>query len=200
MFTNISTNSAPSVAQLNRQTDEARWAQDGRWVELARGRETQAGHNAFRRLVERYQGYVRNLLFGLCQHHDLADELAQETFVISWQKLSHLNDPAKFQGWIKQLAYRQFLHHQRHQKIVDAHQERVQSQDKDALVADLAAPDWQRLLKPCNELERELLVLLFSFEFTYAEIGELRDMPVGTVKSHVHRAKAKIGRMLEENS
>ncbi|MEM7098216.1 MAG: RNA polymerase sigma factor [Pseudomonadota bacterium] len=186
------------IQALSDQADAVRWAQDAQCVEKARSEASAESHLAFAQLVERYQDYLRNMLFGLCRNQDLADELAQETFVTAWQKLDTLQEAVKFQGWIKQLAYRQFLHHQRHQKVVSAHLQHTRETANAEL--EIQEPDWQRLLKPCNELERELLVLLFGFEFTYAEISSLRGIPLGTVKSHVRRAKSKIAKMLEESS
>ncbi len=54
------------------------------------------------------------------------------------------------------------------------------------------------LLALCSPVEREMMVLCYAFEFTYAEIATERGMSVGTVKSHVHRAKLKMRATLEQ--
>ena len=192
----------PPLTVVVDNESQARWSQDRALVKAACQGAAAQRHQAYAQLVERYQTFLRNMLYGLCRDQDLADELAQESFVLAWQKLSTLRDGEKFQGWLKQLAYRQFLHQQRHQNVVARHQQSLAADAKAGELGVIDAghlgEDWVKLLKPCTALEQELMVLLFGFEFSYAEIAQARQMPVGTVKSHIHRAKAKIAALLQE--
>ena len=189
---------SPRLSVVSDNAAADRWREDGGLVQAALAGSPNQRHAAFAQLVERYQAYLRNMLLGLSGNADLADELAQDAFVQAWQKLDTLREPSRFQGWLKQLAYRHYLHHQRHQAVVARHRDSEMQQTREFAETPGPTEDWARLLKPCSALEQELLVLLFGFEFSYAEIAEARQMPLGTVKSHVHRAKAKIAEMLEE--
>jgi RNA polymerase sigma-70 factor (ECF subfamily) len=54
------------------------------------------------------------------------------------------------------------------------------------------SPDVERMLAVLSAEERLALVLCYAHGLSHSEIAEVIDMPLGTVKSHVHRAKAKI--------
>lgn len=162
---------------------------DAELVLLARHGDLAARQQAFAVLVRRYEGFVRAMLSNLCRNRALADDLSQESFLVAWRKLRSLDNPASFRGWLKRLAYRQFLHHYRHQQVEQKHAE----PPDDEVAVELNVDDeLAGLLEICSPLEQELLILCYGFEFTYAEIAATRHMAVGTVKSHVHRAKQKI--------
>ena len=168
---------------------------DATLVEQACWGERAARQAAFAVLVTRYEGFVRAMLYRLCGNAAEADDLAQEAFLTAWLKLHTLSSAASFRGWLKQLAYRQFLHGYRRRKVERKHADTVRDE---AAVEMHTDDDLAPLLALCTPLERELMVLCYGFEFTYAEIGGARNMAVGTVKSHVHRAKGKIKAFLEQ--
>ena len=167
---------------------------DAELVRAARQGVLAARHEAFALLVTRYEGFVRGMLLRLCRNHAEADDLAQEAFITAWTRLDTLEAPERFAGWLKQLAYRQFLHRYRRRKVEEKH-----APDGDeGTVAQPADDDPERLLALCSSEEQELMILVYGFEFTYAEIASARGMAVGSVKSLVHRAKARIRQRLEE--
>lgn len=164
---------------------------DAELVEQARRGPQPGRRAAFAELVVRYEGFLRRMLFSLSGNAAVAEDLAQDAFLNAWLKLTDLHEPAAFAGWLKQMAYRQFLHHVRRQVLEQKH---APAPPVEAGVT-MALPDHEELstlLAQCAPLEQELLVLCYGFEFTYAEIAQARGMAVGTVKSHVHRAKARI--------
>ena len=172
---------------------------DADLVEQARHGHRDVREAAFAILVTRYQGFVRALLIRLCNNSAEADELAQEAFLTAWLKLNTLQQPARFRGWLKQLAYRQFLHGYRRQKVEQKYAAFLREEAREEPSLDLQTDDdLEPLLALCSPLERELMVLCYGFEFTHAEIAASRNMAVGTIKSHVHRAKQKMKTFIEQ--
>jgi RNA polymerase sigma-70 factor (ECF subfamily) len=163
--------------------------EDGLLVVRARDGALAERHAAYTLLVTRYEGFVRSMLLGLCRQPALADDLAQETFITAWQKLDTLKTPAKFRGWLKQLAYRHFLHAYRRVQIEKKYLPDV-AEEPYTEVANV--DDLRQLLALCSPIEREIMVLCYGFDFTLKEIAQARGIAVGTVKSHVHRAKQKM--------
>lgn len=163
--------------------------EDGLLVTRAREGALADRHAAYTLLLTRYEGFVRSMLLGLCRQPALADDLAQETFITAWQKLDTLKTPAKFRGWLKQLAYRHFLHSYRRVQIEKKHLPDLVEEPYAELADD---DDLNQLLALCSPIEREVMVLCYGFDFTHKEIAQSRGIAVGTVKSHVHRAKQKM--------
>ncbi len=155
-------------------------------------------HTAYTVLVTRYQGFVRSMLLGLTRQPALADDLTQDTFLTAWQKLNTLVEPQKFGGWLKQLAYRNFLHSYRRNQTEQKYQPEAADVVVDTQTIVDTDAELNELLALCTPLEREIMVLCYGFEFTLKEIADSRDMALGTVKSHVHRAKVKMQKKLEQ--
>jgi len=184
-------------ASVNSPEDETA---DAELVLRARQGTLPERHTAYTVLVTRYQGFVRSMLLGLTRQPALADDLTQDTFLTAWQKLNTLVEPEKFGGWLKQLAYRHFLHNYRRKQTEQKHQPEAEAVDVVADTQESVATDAQlnELLALCTPLEREIMVLCYGFEFTLKEIADSRGMALGTVKSHVHRAKMKMQKQLEQ--
>lgn len=178
---------------------------------VARALALSAGESqqAYGLLVRRHEDQVRSLLRALCKHPAQADDLAQDAFLLGWQKLATLKERSKFAAWIKRLAYRLFLHAYRRSKVeqrylghlmADAQQAEAEVQAEGELDQDELDQDLVRLLSYCQPAEAQLLVLVYGFGFTLQEVAQERRQPLGTIKSQMSRAKARIHAAVELES
>ncbi|MFO1284987.1 MAG: sigma-70 family RNA polymerase sigma factor [Burkholderiales bacterium] len=164
--------------------------------------------HAFAELVRRHQSAVRACLRRLTAgDHGLADDLAQETFVLAWKHLASFRQDAKFSTWLYRIATNCWLAHARRRRetlLGDADGELA---DDDAgegseptpggAVADPSRGsalriDMERALGCLSEAERAAIVQCYHNDLTHEEAAYVLDCPVGTVKTHVHRAKQKL--------
>lgn len=154
---------------------------------------------AFQLLVERHQaairGFLRRLLAG---DHGTADDLAQDTFLIAYRKLSSLKSGSSFLSWLHTIAYRQFLQfrrkHARQQVMPEPPEIAVDS--RDAVDAELLLPD---LMRQVNDEERACLTLAYAAGMSHPEITRITGLPLGTVKSRIQRGKLKLQKWLEKH-
>ena len=157
---------------------------------------------AFGELVSRHQSRVRGWLCQLCGDAAEADDLAQETFLRAWARLNTFAARGRFASWLMKLAYNEFLQSarkgQRRRRLAqqfeaEAH---VHTATADESLAASGRgseiPDLPRLLAVLGEEERHVMLLGYGCGFSHAEIGEITGLAVGTVKSHMHRGKARI--------
>ena len=173
-------------------------ASDAELVGAALQGELRARHAAFAQLLGRYEGKLRALMRSLCRDVQAADDLTQDAMLKAWTQLPSLRQPQAFAAWLKQLAYREFLHRQRRQQVEARYAQGVQAAGESERSADVSlGAELEQLLQPCTPQERELLVLLYAFEFTYAELAAARNEPEGSLKSQVHRIKARIQRHVD---
>lgn len=125
-----------------------------------------------------------------------ADDLAQDAFMRAWDKLSTYSGSGSFIGWLLKIAYTTFLQSKRKSKryaeILDEakHQKEALS-DSHASIAD-EVPDLERLLAVLSDEERAIMIMSYSCGLSHREISEATGQPAGTIKSIIHRSKAKI--------
>jgi RNA polymerase sigma-70 factor (ECF subfamily) len=166
----------------------------------------QDDRHAFSELVRRHQSAVRATLRRLTMgNHALADDLAQETFMLAYRNLKSFRQEARFGTWLYRIATNAFLADARRRK------EELLG-DRDAEVADDgddadASPgegtadhargtalriDMERALAVLTDAERAAIVQCYHNDLTHEEAAYVLNCPVGTVKTHILRAKQKL--------
>lgn len=154
---------------------------------------------AFGELVEQYRDNVYRLAYRMCGNAYDADEAAQEAFVAAWRALPNFRGDAKFSTWLYRLTTNAAIdvmrREKRHQTVgdgemvdladdADSPQETVERTEQQEAV--------QKALSTLSEEYREVLLLRYMEELDYAEIAEVLQLPSGTVKSRINRAKAAL--------
>ena len=155
--------------------------------------------DAFGELVEQYRDNVYRLAYRMCGNAYDADEAAQEAFVAAWRALPNFRGDAKFSTWLYRLTTNAAIdvmrREKRHQTVgdgemmdladdADSPQETVERTEQQEAV--------QKALATLSEEYREVLLLRYMEELDYAEIAEVLQLPSGTVKSRINRAKAAL--------
>lgn len=155
----------------------------------------QQDNDAFGELVRRHQSHVRNFLRKLCRDVSLADDLAQDCFLHAWNKLGTYTGKGSFIGWLLKVAYTTFLQAKRkssrYGEVLGELRVANEADDSQSTQGD-ELPDLDKLLAVLEEQERAIMILGYGCGLSHYEIGEATGLPVGTVKSHIHRSKEKI--------
>lgn len=157
-------------------------------------------------LVRRHQGRVRAQLRRLLGHDAaLADDLAQDTFVLAWRKLQQFRGESRFSAWLHCIAHSCFLQHLR-SRSRDRPAAQAPMRDPEAEFdtpdAD-AAPDGLVLdldaaLQQLSPQQRQALLYCVQLGLSHEEAAVVLDMPLGSVKTHVARGKAKLRMLLHD--
>jgi RNA polymerase sigma-70 factor (ECF subfamily) len=166
----------------------------------------QDDRHAFSELVRRHQSPVRATLRRLTAgDHALADDLAQETFLLAYRNLKSFRQEARFSTWLYRIATNAFLADARRRKeeLLGDRDADVASDDEDAVAGDVAAHadhakstsmkvDLERALAVLSEGERAAIVQCYHNDLSHEEAAYVLGCPVGTVKTHILRAKQKL--------
>jgi len=176
---------------------------------------------AFRVLVESYQRLVCHVVFRMVANEADREELCQEVFVKVFQHLKNFNFQSKLSTWIARIAYNTCVNYLKKKKtpLYDdlAGMEADSPGDRavsfiESVPGELPMPDeftMDReirlfLHEAISELPpqyRAILTLYHLDEMSYKEIGEIINLPEGTVKSYLFRARKLLKeRMLEKYS
>ncbi len=156
--------------------------------------------DAFALLVQRHQHRVFNLVYRMLQQYDEANEVTQETFLAAWQGLPSFRGDARFSTWLYRIAYNCCLKQVEQRKRDQALQTAIQAEqhlenaDSETRVAtEIEAHDRRVLvreqLSTLPTKYRLVLVLRHLQEKTYEEMAEILAMPIGTIKTHLFRAR-----------
>ena len=146
---------------------------------------------AFEALVLRYQALVRGFLHRLAREH--ADDLAQETFIAAYRRIGHFRGEAKFSTWLVAIAYNALRQMQRSQAYQRKIEGAMRLEQPFSLVDERPeVHDLEKVLAWLDDDERALLALSYAHEYSHREISGITGMPIGTVKSKLARAKARI--------
>ncbi len=153
--------------------------------------------DAFGELVSRRQSWLRNLFRRLCRDKELADDLAQQTFLQAWRSLRELRSTAAFGGWLKTLAVNVWLQHLRRRDPLSLQQADI---DVAELLAQKERPDaaidLDDALAQLPPQVRLCIVLSCNEGMSHGMIAEVSGMPLGTVKSHLLRGTGKLRELL----
>jgi RNA polymerase sigma-70 factor (ECF subfamily) len=152
--------------------------------------------SAFAALVQAHQGYLRKLLGRVCRgDQGRADDLAQEAFVRAWRALPKFRGEARFRTWLTRLAY----------SALSAERPALPLQD-DSVPEPEGQPDfapeaiWRidldRALAVLSEPQRHALLLCYGADLSHAEAAQTLGWPLGTLKTQVLRAKARLREQL----
>lgn len=149
---------------------------------------------AFEHLMRRHQGMVRAQLCRLL-HGDqaAADDLAQETFLLAWRKLDQFRSEARFSTWLHRVAYTCFLQLCRTQSWAarDAQDDGMELLPAPTHAMDLHM-DLAHAMRHLSTAEQSVLLHCVQLGLSHEEAAYVLDMPLGTVKTHALRGKAKL--------
>ncbi len=169
--------------------------------------------DAFRQLVERYQRGVFGIVLQLVRDRSAAEDLAQEAFLKAYRALDTFELERKFSSWLFKIAHNAAIDHLRRRGPETLPLESPDEEGPD-LLATLAAPAHdtpealarrRRLAAALEEAVARLkpdyrlvMELRFRQGLAYEEIAEVTGLPLGTVKTHLHRARKGMAKALIE--
>ena len=157
-------------------------------------------HNAFGELVRRYQSPVRAFLARMTRGNThLADDLAQETFLKTWQKLRTFRGDARFSTWLLGIAVNEFRGACRRRKELALEDLDHPPTEGEEAAADSNAHlrlDLTEALNLLNSSERASIILCCQNGLSHEEAAQVLDCPLGTVKTNILRGKEKLRRRL----
>ena len=176
---------------------------DTQLVEATLGGDNQS----FGILVQRYQDRLFNTLLRFTGSRHDASDLVQDAFIQALVKLKSFRGDSQFYTWLYRIAMNLSLSQRRRKRpvsSVDAAKELVGEEPIDEVAGpetDLIRKERAQLVQDAllclGEEHRQILVLREMESFSYDQIGEILDVPVGTVRSRLFRARMQLKEHLE---
>ena len=158
---------------------------------------------AFDVLILRHQNSVFTLATRLLEDRNEAEDIMQDTFLRAYEGIEEFRGAAKFSTWLYRICHNLCLNYLKRKKndpTNDAGEETLPEElpGPRSRLPDqvLISKERQNLvtqaLSPLAPEFREVLMLHHTRQFSYQEIAELLELPVGTVRSRLHRGREEI--------
>ncbi len=186
-------------------TDDA--SKLGRDQEKLLVQRAQAGDRpALRQLVDFHKDRLFAFIWRMVRDHHEAEDICQEAFLKAFGSLDTFSSEYRFSTWLFTIGYRVCLNRMRRKKIfagevdvstaaspVTSGAAQTAESDEAGRVRDVVWSAVDRLSPP----QRATILLFYRNDFGCHEIARVLQLPVATVKSHLHRARAKLKELLE---
>lgn len=175
-----------AFAQLVPETSQA----------LERARE--GDHAAFAELIQRHQSMVFSIAYHFFGDRTVAEEIAQDVFLQLYRSMDTIDGDSHLLFWMRQVTTRRCIDQGRRAKF-----RRVALEDAGELEAVTPQRDpllEQKLRRELEELppmQRLVVSLRYQEDLDPMDIAAIVELPVNTVKSHLHRALGALRRKLE---
>ncbi len=177
-------------------------------------KEALAGNQeSYSRLMEKYRGAISHLIYRMIGSQDMVEDLTQEAFIKAFNALASFNEEYAFSTWLYKIATNNCIDYLRKKKLqtLSIHKP-IASKDGEhmmeipdsrylpdkPLVSSQQTMNITQAIENLPEKYRRVIVMRHQQEMSYEEIASELNLPLGTVKAHIFRAREMLYRMLKE--
>lgn len=155
----------------------------------------------FKQSVEDSRPRLFRMALAWCGQADLADDLCQEALTRALQNQQQLRSMEKFNAWIFTILANCWREHLRRRRPHVEFEETDHACEQRSIEEDHQQNDLIAHLKTqvaqLPDMQRQVLTLVDLEEFSYAETADILEVPIGTVMSRLHRARAQLRAQLQ---
>jgi RNA polymerase sigma-70 factor (ECF subfamily) len=171
---------------------------DGELIETA----IRGGEDSFEELVRRYQRPITGYIYRMLNNYDASLDVTQEVFIKVYNSLERYSSEYKFSTWLYRIAHNAAIDYMRRNSV---NQQSLETENADGtyqLQIESAQPNPEQererselrteietVVKCLPQVYRELILLRHAQDLSYDEIAEITNLPLGTVKNRLFRAR-----------
>ena len=157
--------------------------------------------DAFATIVAGHEAMVFSLAYHFFNDRSRAEEIAQDVFLQLYRSLGSIESASHLTHWLRQVTTRRCIDQLRRAKLRAVSLETIEDvQSHDRGPADpLLDRKMRRLIAELPDMQRVIVTLRYQEDLDPSEICRIVEMPVNTVKSHLHRALQSLRRKLGEH-
>lgn len=166
---------------------------------------------AYEALLNRYQSGIFNMIYQMIKNREETEDLVQEAFIKAFKSLESYNDSYAFSTWLYKIAFNHCIDAIRKKKLKTLPLDRPiqvgEGEIKQEIRDDSRSPEGDYLFSEKKKLiresidslpdrYREVIILRHQKEHSYEEISEMLNIPLGTVKARIFRAREMLKKKL----
>jgi RNA polymerase sigma-70 factor (ECF subfamily) len=156
---------------------------------------------AFSVLVDRYRDRAYGLALRMVRSPSDAEEVAQDAFVRAWRSLADFRGDSSFGTWLYRIVWRRAVDRAavlRNRKGKETALEEMPEIGRTAAARESSpadtsdASEWDRITEGLSDAQRAVVTLFYYEDMALKDVARVLDMPEGTVKTHLSRARAAL--------
>ncbi|PFW94168.1 RNA polymerase subunit sigma-24 [Bacillus pseudomycoides] len=162
-------------------------------------------HDEIDNVIREHWQDVWNYSFIITKDTHLSDDITQEVFIKVFKKWDSFRNESSVKTWLLKITRNTALNYLKSSyfkriSLVSffRHDKEYPSAEKQFLQKETMNEVWDTVLN-LPQKQREVLVLDAKYELSYDEIAETLGVSIGTVKSRLHRARARVSKILSED-
>ncbi len=190
-------------------TDQEKRQQDQALIERARN----GDQKAFEELLKKYKNLVYSIMLRMVRNPQEAEDLTQEAFMKAFHAIHAFNEEYAFSTWLMKIATNNCIDFLRKKKLktISIDQPVQHKDDEFQIELPSGTPSPERVMLSREQrhliqqaidelppLYRHVIVLRHQEEKSYEEIAEILDVPIGTVKARIFRAREMLNKRIKE--
>jgi RNA polymerase sigma-70 factor, ECF subfamily len=151
---------------------------------------------AFELLLDRYQGKVFRLVYSMLKETARAEEVTQDIFLKMWQVLPDYDGRAALATWLYTISRNTSLTALRvesYRKTLPIEECEPQTTNWEVGIQQM---EMKQLLERLPEAQQNVITLFYLQDRSVEEVAHMLDLPEGTVKSHLHRARRALANLM----
>jgi RNA polymerase sigma-70 factor (ECF subfamily) len=167
--------------------------------------------SAYRRLMGKYHDAIANFIYRMVRDREQVEDLTQEAFIKAFSSLAAFNEEYAFSTWLYKIATNNCIDYIRKRKMLMYSIDKpIESRDGDFsfelpdesaeadqdIITDQRTAMLREAINALPEKYRRVIHLRHSEERSYEEIATMLNLPIGTVKAHIFRAREILYRQL----
>lgn len=195
--------------KIREKANEVSKAEDIKHVNAA----INGDQDAFAWLMKKYKGPLQNLIYRMVSDKNEIEDLIQEVFIKAFNSLRNYNQEYAFSTWIYRIAINNTIDYLRKKKLetfsIDSQSEEDDDRPKFEIPdtsyladANIILEQRQQIINNAinslPEKYKRVIELRHKEELSYEEIAEILDLPIGTVKAHLFRARELLNKYLKD--
>jgi len=169
------------------------------------------GEDCFEELVRRYQRPIIGYVYRILNNYDASLDVTQEVFIKVYNSLARYSSDYKFSTWLYRIAHNAAIDYIRRNSV---NQQSIETENADgSFQMQIESPrpspelerersEWRKeietVVKCLPVVYRELILLRHAQDLSYDEIAEVTNLPLGTVKNRLFRAREMMREMFVE--
>jgi RNA polymerase sigma factor (sigma-70 family) len=169
--------------------------------------------DSFSKIMEKYKDSVGNIIYRIIHDKDELDDLTQETFIKAFASLKSFNDQYSFATWLYKIATNNCIDYLRKKKLKTFSINRNIEHEEGSSAFELPDTSYeadrylieeqrkrviQDAINSLPEKYKMVITLRHQEEKNYDEIAEILEIPIGTVKAHIFRAREMLNKYLKD--